>query len=230
MTKTTKKEAKVENPMALLFADLAKFQQAMTGAKKDANNPFHKSKYADLSSVVNAIKSGSEGLNIGFYHKTNDTTLTTILFYSDGVNYAELESSLSIEVHVPPPEERTDKFGKVKSFNMMQAIGSAITYAKRYTLQGLYGLPSEDDDGQSLQGAYHRPIQQQPTKTPFDTAKLEKTDVIQKIEKLMAEHNHVETAVQGFIEMGEKAYTFTDEDKKAIANVAQVFEKGINNG
>ena len=29
-----------------------------------------------------------------------------------------------------------------------QAVGSAITYAKRYTLQSLYGLPSEDDDGE----------------------------------------------------------------------------------
>ena len=28
-----------------------------------------------------------------------------------------------------------------------QKIGSAITYAKRYTLQAVYGLPSEDDDG-----------------------------------------------------------------------------------
>ena len=28
-----------------------------------------------------------------------------------------------------------------------QKIGSAITYAKRYTLQSVYGLPSEDDDG-----------------------------------------------------------------------------------
>ena len=29
-----------------------------------------------------------------------------------------------------------------------QKIGSAITYAKRYTLQAVYGLPSEDDDGE----------------------------------------------------------------------------------
>ena len=28
-----------------------------------------------------------------------------------------------------------------------QKIGYAITYAKRYTLQSVYGLPSEDDDG-----------------------------------------------------------------------------------
>ena len=31
-----------------------------------------------------------------------------------------------------------------------QKIGSAITYYKRYTLQSLYGLPSEDDDGNQV--------------------------------------------------------------------------------
>ena len=30
-----------------------------------------------------------------------------------------------------------------------QALGSAITYAKRYSLQAIYGIPSEDDDGNS---------------------------------------------------------------------------------
>ena len=33
-----------------------------------------------------------------------------------------------------------------------QAMGSAITYAKRYALQAIYGLGTDDDDGNSASG------------------------------------------------------------------------------
>lgn len=127
---------KLDNAMPLLMAELSKFQQVADGAKKEARNPHFKSYYADLSDVVSAIREASRGLNLGFYHVVKDNILTTFLFYSDGINYAEIASSLSVDV-------------KGGGSNAMQAIGSAITYAKRYTLQGLYGLPSEDDDGNS---------------------------------------------------------------------------------
>lgn len=203
--KTDKTPTEHLQPIALLFADLAKFQQAMTGAKKDAENPFHKSKYADLSSVVSAIKEGSQELNIGFYHKTHDQVLTTVLFYSDGVNYAEIESSLSIDV-------------KVDKGNPMQAIGSAITYAKRYTLQGLYGLPSEDDDGNALQGAtFQQPAPAQ--KQPFTMALLDNPKAMKLLEDLMKEHKNGLTAATAFTEKSAPKYTFTGADIKAIESV-----------
>lgn len=133
---------------ALLLKELAQFQQTITGAKKGAKNPFFKTTYADLESVVNAIRAGCEGLNLGFYHSIENAVLSTVLFYSDGENYAELTSSMSVDVQIN---------GK----NPMQDMGSAITYAKRYTLQSLFGLPSEDDDGNSLQGVK---VKQQPDK------------------------------------------------------------------
>lgn len=133
---------------ALLLKELSQFQQVVTGAKKGAKNPFFKTTYADLESVVNAIRSGCEGLNLGFYHSIDQTILSTVLFYSDGDNYFEIVSSMSIDVQIN---------GK----NPMQDMGSAITYAKRYTLQSLFGLPSEDDDGNALQGV---PVKQPPPK------------------------------------------------------------------
>lgn len=146
----------MDKAKALLLKELREFQQIATGAKKDANNPFFKTKYADLESVTAAIKEGTKKLNLGYYHTIDNAVLTTVLFYSDGKEYAEITSSLSVDV-------------KINGKNAMQDMGSAITYAKRYTLQSLFGLPSEDDDGNSLQGAQ---IQQPPKTKPYTMATL----------------------------------------------------------
>jgi hypothetical protein len=123
---------------ALLFAELSKFQKNMEGAKKDALNPHFKSKYADLESVVQCIKDYSKELKLSYTHVNYRIDgmdfLKTVLAYSDGEKFETIESSLPL---------------MLTGNNPMQAMGSAITYAKRYTLQGLYGIPSEDDDGNS---------------------------------------------------------------------------------
>jgi hypothetical protein len=141
---------------ALLFKELAKFQQAMQGAKKDAKNPHFKSNYADLESVVQCIKDCSKNLNLSYSHVVfNDNGinyLKTIIAYSDGDKFESIESLLPL---------LTGKGG----FNEMQALGSAITYAKRYTLQGLYGIPSEDDDGQAMTSQVKQTYQK-PTPPP----------------------------------------------------------------
>lgn len=130
---------KVEDAMPLLLLELSKFQQAAESAKKEGNNKHFNSSYSELSDVTAAIKEGSKGLLLSYRHQIEGDTLTTYVAYSDGVNYAQLSSWLSVDA----------KGGS----NVMQAKGSAITYAKRYTLQGLYGLASEDDDGNSCAGA-----------------------------------------------------------------------------
>ena len=141
--------------IALLFKELGKFQQAMQGAKKDAKNPHFKSSYADLESVVQCIKDCSKGLNLSFSHVVIQIDginyLKTILAYSDGDKFESIESCMPLLTG--------------KGFNPMQDLGSAITYAKRYTLQGLYGIPSEDDDGQALT-SQAKQTYQKPTPPP----------------------------------------------------------------
>lgn len=205
----TKEAKKHENPMALLLKDLSQFQKNMTGAIKDSINPFHKSSYADLSSVVNAIKSASSDLNIGFYHKTDDDILTTFVFYSDGVNYAELSSSLSIDIS--------------GAKNAMQAKGSAITYAKRYTLQGLFGLPSEDDDGQGCEGAQIKktpPINaNQPVLVPFTQQTLEgaKNTILEKVK----EGKDATSILSEIMNMTKNKYSFDENMQKIVHDYIQ---------
>jgi len=109
-------------------------QAEMSGAKKDAVNPaFGKgSKYADLGAVIDAIKQPfcDNGLSYSQFPIYQDglVGVTTLLMHTSG---EWVESELLLPLTKPTP----------------QAGGSAITYARRYALQSIAGIPAEDDDG-----------------------------------------------------------------------------------
>lgn len=107
-------------------------QGEMSGAKKGAANPFFKSKYADMNSVVDAVREPfcNNGLSYSQFPIYQDgfAGVTTILMHISG---EWLQDSLVLPVVKKDP----------------QAVGSAITYARRYALQSIAGIPSEDDDG-----------------------------------------------------------------------------------
>ena len=114
---------------ALLLA-----QAEIGSAVKDSVNPFFKSKYADLGSVMEACK---EALNkngitviqpVGSSEK--GTTVETVLLHESGEFISD-----TMEV-------------SVKQGNDPQAQGSAITYARRYSLQSMMFIPAEDDDAE----------------------------------------------------------------------------------
>jgi len=116
-----------------LATALCKAQNEMMGAAKDATNPFFKSKYSDLASVVRAVKQpfADNGLSYSQFPIFDDgrAGVETILMHTSG----EFMSS----VLVLPMANKQDP----------QSTGSAITYARRYALQAIAGIPSEDDDG-----------------------------------------------------------------------------------
>ena len=111
---------------------LSKAQGDMTGAKKGTDNTFLKSKYSDLSQVIEAISKPFEGNGLSFVQgaefEDGRVAVTTRIMHTSG-QWIEATTSL-------PPTK-----------NDAQGYGSAITYAKRYGLQALAGVPSVDDDG-----------------------------------------------------------------------------------
>lgn len=117
-----------------LATALSKAQGQMGGAKKDSANPFFKSSYADLASVVEAIKKpfADNGLSYvqgaGFDTETEYVCITTRLMHMTGQWVEE-------ELRMKPTKADP------------QGIGSTITYGRRYGLQSIAGLPAEDDDG-----------------------------------------------------------------------------------
>ena len=111
-------------------------------AKKDTENPFFNSKYADLNQLLAAIKPlcKKHGLII-FQHPVHQvvtnpgSTITVLCGVQTILSHAETEGQISVPCLLP-----VDKLSP-------QQGGSAITYARRYALNCIFALESVDDDG-----------------------------------------------------------------------------------
>lgn len=114
-----------------LAAALSKAQSEFAPIKKENSNPFFKSKYADLSTVIEAVSKtlGKHGLSFTQLPSFLDgkVIVTTVLMHSSG---QWMSSELAM------PLAKSDA----------QGVGSAITYARRYALQSALGVAAEDDD------------------------------------------------------------------------------------
>lgn len=120
-----------------LAAALSKAQGAMGTAKKDASNPFFKSRYADLASVWEACRKplSDNGLSVVQLPEFTDSgiRLETLLMHSSG------QWMSSVLCMTPTKSDP-------------QGIGSCITYARRYSLSAVVGICPEDDDGEAVSG------------------------------------------------------------------------------
>ena len=113
----------------------------------NADNPFTRSKYADLSSVWAAIRKPLTSNGLSVIQTTEPypggVTVVTILMHVSGET---LTTKLSAKV----PEKPRDKNGQEQS--NIQGLGSMITYLRRYSLAALIGVCPADDDGESAMG------------------------------------------------------------------------------
>ncbi len=137
---------------------LAKAQSVIENASKDAVNPHFKSKYADLAAVMEACRKPLSANEIAIVQcpSANETemSMVTMLVHASGQFFA---SRLSM----------------VPRDNSPQSAGSAITYARRYSLMAMAGIApdDEDDDGNAANGRqqpYQRQQESRPT-TPRPT-------------------------------------------------------------
>lgn len=107
---------------------LCKFQGSVAKVKKEATNPFFKSKYATLANILDVISKplSENGLAVSQL-PVGETGLTTILMHESGEFIME-----------------TYQMKPVK--NDPQGIGSSITYQRRYAIGAVLGLNIDDDD------------------------------------------------------------------------------------
>tara|TARA_Y100000114_G_scaffold80594_1_gene74250 strand:+ start:1439 stop:2203 length:765 start_codon:yes stop_codon:yes gene_type:complete len=139
------KEKTLIKPKSLREA-LSLFQQEANFAKPTEENPFHKNKYASLAEVIKAVK-GANNLGLSFTQKIGyKTTIHETgrkfidMFVSTVLYFNETNETIVSEFPIVPLKDAYDD---------SQKLGSAITYAKRYSLQSLLGIPTEDNDGNS---------------------------------------------------------------------------------
>lgn len=134
-----------------LAAALSKAQGEILDATKGAENPYFKSKYADLAAVRSVIREpmAKHGLSLVQLPKTVDggVEVETMLLHSSG---QYIKSCLFM------PAAKGDAHG----------IGSAITYARRYSIMSILSLATEDDDGNAAVDSVKR---QAPPKSAAQT-------------------------------------------------------------
>tara|TARA_R110000803_G_scaffold47408_1_gene98892 strand:- start:416 stop:1015 length:600 start_codon:yes stop_codon:yes gene_type:complete len=163
--KTPQPTKKVE-PCKSLNEAMTMFQQLAVKATKDSSNPFFKSSYADLSAVINAVGEAAQfGLSFTQIVHYENTILT------DGEHKQYMYRDLYVETvvsHNTDDNKLVSRIPIIVADNKKsdpQAMGSAITYAKRYALQAIYGLATEDDDANSASGKTNSNIPILSTKT-----------------------------------------------------------------
>ena len=119
--------------MQKIAAALLKAKQSFGPALKDKTNPAFKSKYADLGACLEAVDKPCLDNAIVLYQETSEdptgVTVETVFLHDSG------ESLRCGKLHVPASKQDP------------QGYGSALTYARRYSLMTACGIAPEDDDG-----------------------------------------------------------------------------------
>lgn len=117
-----------------LAAALSKAQGQMENASKDGLNPHFRSHYATLASAWDACRKALSGNGISVIQGTQITAagveLVTTIAHSSG---QWIKSFYPIQPEKPTP----------------QGYGSAVSYARRYSLMAMVGLAAEDDDAEA---------------------------------------------------------------------------------
>lgn len=143
-----------------IAAALLKAQGLMSNAKKGSDNPYFKSRYADLNAVREAV--------IPPLTECGIVVLQPIVSI-DGKNYVR-----TVLIHAESGQTVESLTEIVyKSPNDPQQYGSGITYARRYGLQSLVCIGADDDDANGAQGRRGAPAPaQQPAPAPPPRPKL----------------------------------------------------------
>lgn len=198
-----------------LAAALAKAQGAMCGAKKDSiatvvykegGTPQRRA-YADLASVWEAIRAplSANGLAIMQLTETVDRSsvcVVTMLVHASGE---------FVRTRLMMPVTKQDA----------QGFGSALTYARRYSLMAIAGIAAEDDDGEDAVQPAPRHQERAPSPTPKAPANNHRAELARSFA-----HRLREAGVAGdrtgitSLEAEIAASQCTDIDKQKLKGVA----------
>jgi hypothetical protein len=136
-----------------ILPKLALVKGELGSVTKSADNPFFRSKYADLNAHIDVVEPLLQKHGLILLQPTcrdqRGSYVRTVILDSESGQFVSSELDLIL----------------VK--NDMQQMGSAVTYARRYTLGALLAMKAEDDDGNAASSGERRPVKK--TKTPAKT-------------------------------------------------------------
>ena len=143
-----------------VYKKLFEFRKITGKIVKSANNPFHKTKYADLNSVLEVTDPALEEVGLLWIDRPTDMTLESDII--------DVDSGEKITLICPMLLAKQD----------MQSYGSGLTYGRRYNRLAALGLQTVDEDGNVASGTVFikpkqiKEINELMLKTKTDTQKF----------------------------------------------------------
>ena len=125
--------------MKELFAALCKAQHQIRGAVKDSRNPHFNSMFANLESVVDALRQPLFDNGLCFVQSVDNGHIHTIINHTSG---EQIVSTVPFIGNMPD----------------MQKVGAALTYARRQGLCTAFGVPQIDLDGEECVDRVNTPV------------------------------------------------------------------------
>lgn len=127
-----------------IYSQLVEAQGEFPAVTKDRENPYFNSKYATFKAIVEKVRPVLTRHGLGFMQTARDGVLVTEVFNGAGQ---------TVSSAVP----------LVTSATTPQALGSALTYAKRYGLQCALGIAVEDDESDDDGNRASKPTARKPS-------------------------------------------------------------------
>ena len=160
---------------------LLEFHKTNPSAFEDKRNPHFKNQYASLESVINTVRTASQfGLTFTqeMDFEGDITFVRTVMMHSSGDTRVSRTKIVSKDPNDP------------------QKQGSAISYAKRYGLQSIFGLPSDDDDGEiANKAATTKPKNKPDAETDIDKA-IKNAQSIKELTEIYNKNQPLDDAVK----------------------------------
>ena len=186
-----------------------KAQSEMGVALKNAQNPFLKNKYADLQAIQEAVfpvfHAHGFAITQACGADEHGQYVNTLLLHETG---AEFSSCVYMEY----------KKGD------MQSLGGAITYARRYGLLSLTGIPVADDDGNAAVGTGMMKAKQDIKENRLTQDQRRMLDRCEKLGSLLPNA----TADQ-LVQFGPEAHKLINDVRNFNPEIAEDLQQAYNN-
>ena len=182
--------------MKAIATALVKAQKAFGPALKTSTNPHFKSKYADLSACVEAVIESLNDNGIMLMqpcHESESGVIVETLFIHESG-----ETFSAGKLHVPAAKQDP------------QGYGSALTYARRYSLMAACGIAPEDDDGNAAS---------KPQSAAKPAAKFNLAASLKWIKEASTPQESIMRARNAY------AKAETDDDRKAIQELGNIYKE-----